>query len=329
MTPDKITINGLEKPVTRIALGTWAIGGWMWGGPDDANAIKTIHKAVEEGINLIDTAPVYGFGHSEKVVGEAVAQLPASQKPYIATKLGLNWNEDHKPFRDSRPQRIRQEVEDSLKRLRVEVLDLVQVHWPDAKTPIAETASALNDLRKEGKIRALGVSNYSTAQMDEFRKEAPLSTSQDPFNIFETAIEKTVIPYAEKNDMDVLAYGPLCRGLLTGKITADTTFPEGDLRRMDPKFQPENLRNYVNAVKALEALAASQGKTVLSLAIRWVLDQGPTIALWGARKPAQVEGVKDALGWTLSPEIAREVSSIVTKYIPTPIDASFMAPPNR
>src|SRR3954470_6449396 len=204
---------------SRIGLGTWAIGGSMWGGTDEGRSIATIRSAVERGITLIDTAPAYGFGRSEELVGKALAQGGLRDKVCIATKVGLNWK-DGAVFRDSRPTRIRQEIEDSLRRLRTDFIDLYQVHWPDLETPIAETARTLEDLRREGKIRAIGVSNYSPAQMDAFRAVAKLDAVQPPYNLFEREIETDVLPYAAGSRLTVLSYGALCRGLLSGRMTA-------------------------------------------------------------------------------------------------------------
>ncbi|WP_201740068.1 aldo/keto reductase [Aristophania vespae] len=326
LSKNNIQIPGLEHPVTRVALGTWAIGGWMWGGPDDDNAIRTIHTALDEGITLIDTAPVYGFGHAEELVGRALSQKP--HKAFIATKLGLNWKDD-KPFRDSRPERIRKEVEDSLRRLKVERIDVEQIHWPDPKTPIEDSARELERLHKEGKIGAIGVSNYSPEQMDIFRQAAPLATIQSPFNIFEQAAGKDILPYATKNKMVMLAYGALCRGLLTGKMSKDKTFPKSDLRSDDPKFQPEHFPHYIAAVDEIKKLAEKHNKSPMVFAIRWILDQGPTIALWGARKPEQISGINDVFGWTLSQEDQDQVAAILKRHVPHPIDPSFMAPPER
>ena len=326
MATDTIHIPGIDTPVSRVALGTWAIGGWMWGGPDDDNAVRTIHRALDEGISLIDTAPVYGFGHSEEVVGRALAEKP--NKAVVATKLGLNWK-DEKPFRDSTPARIRKEVEDSLRRLRVETIDLEQIHWPDDKTPIEDAARELQKLHQEGKIRALGVSNFSPRQMDIFREVAPLSTIQPPFNLFERTIEKDILPYAKKHDAVVLAYGALCRGLLTGKMNSETTFPKSDLRSADPKFQSPNFANYLAAVDGFKKLADARGKSVMAFAVRWVLDQGPVIALWGARKPEQVSGINDAFGWSLTDDEKKAVDDILARHMPNAIDPTFMAPPER
>ena len=322
------TIRGLRHPVSRIALGTWAIGGWMWGGPDDRQAIATIHEALDLGITLIDTAPVYGFGHSEEIVGQAVAGR--RDKVAIATKVGLDWKEDHKPFRNTSAARIRKEIEDSLRRLRTDYIDLYQVHWPDSAVPMEETARTLEDLVREGKVLALGVSNFTIAQMEAFREFAPLSTVQPPYNLFERAMERDILPYARQHDLAILAYGPLCRGLLSGKMTAETKFGPDDLRSADPKFQSPRFAHYLQAVRELQDFARERhGKSLLALAIRWVLDQGPTIALWGARRPDQIAAVADATGWQLSAEDRHEIDAILTRCIPDPVGPEFMAPPGR
>src|ERR1700760_4283101 len=180
--------------VSRIGLGTWAIGGWMWGGTDTQRSIRTIHEALDRGITLFDTAPAYGFGRSEEILGEALAQDGRRNRAVIATKVGLDWRDD-KPFPNTSRQRIIKEVEDSLRRLRTDVIDLYQVHWPDPGTPIAETAAAMADLLRTGKIRAIGVRNFSPAPMDAFRAAAPLHAAQPPYNLFERAVEKDVLPY--------------------------------------------------------------------------------------------------------------------------------------
>ena len=326
ISQNELSIPGISTPASRVALGTWAIGGWMWGGPDDDNAIRTIHRALEEGINLIDTAPVYGFGHSEEVIGRALDGR--RDKVILATKVGLNWK-DEKPFRDSTPGRIRQEIEDSLRRLKTDYIDIYQVHWPDDKTPIAETAETLAALVKEGKVRALGVSNYSVEQMETFRAHAPLAIVQPLYNLFERGIEQDILPYMEKHKLIGLAYGPLCRGLLAGKMTSETVFPKDDLRSADPKFQAPRFQQYLAAVDKLRAIADRHGKSLMVLAIRWVLDQGPLIALWGARKPEQITGVSDVFGWNLTAEDKAEIDRILKETIPDPVGPEFMAPPNR
>lgn len=327
MTIETLSIEGIATPISRIGLGTWAIGGWMWGGADDERSVTTIRTALERGINLIDTAPVYGFGHSEEVVGKALEGV--RDQAVIATKVALDWS-DGGPRRNSTPARIRQEIEDSLRRLRTDRIDLYQVHWPDPLVPIEETAAELEKLRQEGKILAIGVSNYSTEQMDAFRKAAPLASVQPPYNLFERAIETDVLPYARDNGLAVLGYGALCRGLLSGRMNSSTTFDGDDLRKSDPKFKAPRFAQYLAAVEALKNLARERhGKSVLALAIRWVLDQGPTIALWGARRPDQLDGIDEAFGWTLSPQDMQDIDRLLAEHITDPVGPEFMAPPTR
>ena len=262
---ETIDITGLPLPVSRVGLGTWAIGGWMWGGSDDNRAIRTIQAAVDQGITLIDTAPVYGFGRSEELVGRALEADGRRDRAIIATKCGLEWR-DGKVYRNSSPRRIRQEVEDSLRRLRTDRIDLYQVHWPDPTVPIQETAATLRQLRREGKIHAIGVSNYTVEQMKVFRDIAPIHTVQPPYNLFERAAEDEILPYAVDHGIAVLAYGALCRGLLAGSITATTKFAGDDLRRTDPKFHQPRLNQYLAAVTALDRFARKRfGKPVMRL----------------------------------------------------------------
>jgi aryl-alcohol dehydrogenase-like predicted oxidoreductase len=316
--------SGLKT--SRIGLGTWAIGGLMWGGADEAQSITTIRSAVERGVTLIDTAPVYGFGRSEEIVGKALAQGSLRGKVQIATKVGLAWKEGA-IFRDSRAARIRKEIGDSLRRLRTDVIDLYQVHWPDLETPIAETAQTLEDLRREGKIRAIGVSNYSPAQMDAFRAVARLDAVQPPYNLFEREIEADVLPYAESAGLTVLSYGALCRGLLSGRMTAQIEFKGDDLRNVDPKFQGKRFRQYLAAVDELNKLARERfGKSVLALAVRWVLDQGPTIALWGARHPSPMNPISEIDGWHIDAATKNEIDAILKRWVAEPVSPDFMAP---
>jgi aryl-alcohol dehydrogenase-like predicted oxidoreductase len=326
---EQITIGTSGLTTSRIGLGTWAIGGWMWGGTDDAQSIATIRSAVERGVTLIDTAPVYGFGHSEEIVGKALAGS-LRDKVQIATKVGVGWKDDGGLYRDSRPARIRKEIEDSLRRLQIDVIDLYQVHWPDLETPIAETAGTIEDLRREGKIRAIGVSNYSPAQIDAFRAVAKLDAVQSPYNLFEREIDADVLPYAKRTELTVLSYGALCRGLLSGRMTIQSKFQGDDLRKVDPKFQGDRFRQYLTAVDEFRKLAHERfGKSVLALAVRWVLDQGPTIALWGARNPGQMDPVGEIEGWHIDPATKVEIDAILKRCIADPVSPSFMAPPTR
>jgi aryl-alcohol dehydrogenase-like predicted oxidoreductase len=261
-------------------------------------------------------------------VGKALAEGGLRDRVQIATKVGLNWN-DGAVFRDSSPSRIRKEIEDSLKRLRTDVIDLYQVHWPDIETPFSETARTLEDLRREGKIRAIGVSNYSPAQMDAFRAVVKLDSVQSPYNLFEREIEADVLPYAKEADLTVLSYGALCRGLLSGRMTIETTFDGDDLRKIDPKFTGERFRQYLAAVDALKEIARERfGKSVVALAVRWILDSGPTIALWGARRPEQLDPIGEIDGWHIDEATKNEIDTILGR-ISDPISPQFMAPPLR
>ena len=316
--------------VSRIALGTWAIGGWMWGGTNEDESIQTIHTALDRGINLIDTAPVYGFGRSEKIVGTALAQNGRRMQAVIATKVGLAWK-DGEPYRNASKGRIVQEVEDSLRRLQTDVIDIYQVHWPDPNTAIEETAEAMTALYRAGKIRAIGVSNFSPAQMDTFRAIAPLHTVQPPYNLFERGIENSVLPYCRDGGITTLVYGSLCRGLLSGRMNADTRFGGDDLRRDDPKFQMPRFRQYATAVEELDRFAqVHYHKRVIHLALRWLLDRpGVGVALWGARRPDQLAPVADVMGWRIDASAMTEIDHILETSIAAPVGPEFMAPPAR
>ena len=215
--------------------------------------------------------------------------------------------------------------------LRTDVIDIYQVHWPDPNVPIEETAGALLDIMEAGKIRAIGVSNFSPAQMDKFRSVAPLHTNQPPYNLFEREIEKDVLAYCQKNSIMTLAYGALCRGLLAGKISDVTKFTGDDLRRSDPKFQQPRFGQYLKAVAALDAFAKTHyGKSVVHLAVRWILDkQGAGFALWGARRPDQLDPIDDVYGWTLDGAAMAEIDKILIDNVKDPVGPEFMAPPER
>jgi aryl-alcohol dehydrogenase-like predicted oxidoreductase len=323
-------ISGTGMNVSRIAQGTWAIGGWMWGGTDERESIRTIHAALDKGINLIDTAPVYGFGVSEEIVGKAIEERGQRERVFIATKVGLEWH-NGSVSRNSSPERIRKEVQDSLRRLRTDYIDIYQVQWPDLAVPIEETARTMNALFKEGLIRAIGASNYSLEQMNRFMSVSELHTVQPPYNLFERQIERDVLPYVGEKNLSAFAYGPLCRGLLTGTMRPDTKFTGDDLRQSDPKFQPPRFPQYLKAVQQLDDLAQKRyGKHVMDLAVRWVLDQpGITAALWGARHPEELEAVPCTLDWKLGADSRAAIDQILQQAIPNPVGPEFMAPPAR
>jgi len=326
---DYSTIVGPPLTVSRVAIGTWAIGGWMWGGTDEMESISTIRAALDHGIDVIDTAPVYGFGRSEEIVGKAIAEGRLRDRVVIATKVGLEWK-DGNVFRNASRGRIMREVEDSLRRLRTDYIDVYQVHWPDPLVPIEETASAMQVLFNQGKIRAIGVSNFSLDQMERFRSVAALHVLQSPYNLFEREIETELLPYCRKNNIATFGYGALCRGLLSGRMRSDTAFAGDDLRRTDPKFQQPRFGQYLAAVRRLDQLAQEHfGKHVIELAVRWMLDQGITTALWGARHPGQLQPVDEVTGWRLDAATRAEIDRILRETITDPIGPEFMAPPAR
>jgi len=329
MEIERAEIPGTSLNVSRVALGTWAIGGWMWGGTNEAESIATIRAAVEHGINVIDTAPAYGFGRSEEIVGKALAEGGLRSRVLIATKVGLEWK-DGNVFRNASRARIMREIEDSLRRLRTDHIDIYQVHWPDPLVAIEETAEAMRALFEQGKIRAIGVSNFSVDQMQQFRRVAPLHVLQPPYNLFERAIEADVLPYCRKNGIATFGYGALCRGLLSGRMRADSKFEGDDLRRSDPKFQPPRFAQYLAAVERLDGLARQRfGKRVIELAVRWTLEQGITTALWGARHPGQLQPVDEVSGWSIDATAMAEIDRILKETITDPVGPEFMAPPAR
>jgi aryl-alcohol dehydrogenase-like predicted oxidoreductase len=327
-TMEFVDIPGASLKASRIALGTWAIGGWMWGGTDEAESIRTIHEAVDHGVALIDTAPAYGFGRSEEIVGKALAEGGRRNRVLIATKVGLDWK-DGQPFRNASKARIHQEIEDSLRRLRTDVIDIYQVHWPDPNVPIEETAAAMADLQRAGKIKVIGISNFSPAQIEAFGKVAPVQTVQSPYNLFERAVEDDVLPYCRAEGIVTLAYGALCRGLLSGRMTAQTQFAGDDLRKHDPKFQAPRFAQYLQAVERLDRFAqVNFGRRVIHLALRWVLDrEDSSIALWGARRPDQLAPIAGLAGWRIESSAMAEIDRILSETVVDAVGPEFMAPP--
>jgi aryl-alcohol dehydrogenase-like predicted oxidoreductase len=323
-------IRDVRIPASRVGLGTWAMGGFQWGGSDDDESVRAIHAALDLGITLIDTAPAYGFGHSEEVVGRAIAERGARDRVVLATKVGLERRGDVLYRNSTRPQ-IFEEVEASLRRLRTDYIDLYQIHWPDPATPFDETARALLDLQRAGKVLAIGVSNYSVDGMERFRRVAAIASAQPPLNLFERQAEKDVLPWCRANGVATLTYGALCRGLLGGSIDERTRFEGDDLRKVDPKFQPPRFAQYLEAVRELDRFGRDRyGKGVLALAVRWVLDQpGVSAALWGVRRATELAPVKDAMGWSLDDAARASIDAILTRCVRDPVGPEFMAPPER
>lgn len=321
-------LPGTDRSVSVIGLGTWVAGGSMWGGSEPRLIAKAIEKALELGIDLIDTAPVYGFGRSEEVVGAALIDQGVRDQVFLATKCGLAWDDGGRVYRDSSPEAVRRDVEASLKRLQTDRLDLVQIHWPDPRTQIADTILELETLRSEGKLLYYGVSNYSAENLAEAVAAGRPVVNQLPYNLLEREIEEETLPFCQSNQVGIFAYGAICRGLLTGKFRKGTTFPASDLRHSDPKFQEPRFSRYLNVLDRLRPIAYARNKNLAQLAVRWILDQpGITAALWGARSPSQIAEAAGSMGWKLSPGELEGIDRIIREEVPEPIDASFMEPP--
>ena len=326
---ESVDIPGTALRVSRVALGTWAMGGSNWGGTDERESVITVRTALDQGINLIDTAPAYGFGVSEEIVGSALGAGGLRAQAVISTKVGLEWR-DGKVYRNASRERIMREIDDSLRRLRTDHVDIYHVHWPDPLVPIEETAEAMRTLLDQGKIRAIGVSNFSVAQMERFRRVAPLHVLQPPYNLFERDIEAEILPYCRANNIVTLGYGALCRGLLSGRMRHFTHFEGDDLRQHDPKFQPPRFSQYLSAVQQLDQLARVRfHRRVIHLAVRWMLDQGVSVALWGGRHPDQLQSALGVAGWSLDTAALQKIDRILNEAILDPIGPEFMAPPQR
>lgn len=281
---------------SAVGLGTWAIGGWMWGGTDEAAAVKAIEASIDAGISLIDTAPAYGLGRSEEIVGAAIAGK--RDQVVLATKCGLNWHhgkgnhffdEDGKPVhRYLGADGIAHEVEQSLKRLGTDYIDLYITHWQDPTTPIAETMAALERLKADGKIRAIGASNVNSAELEAYIAAGQLDAIQERFSMLDRDIETTLLPIARRHDVATLSYSSLALGLLTGQIGPERQFEGDDQRRNDPRFSTANRVKVAAFATAVRPLAEAHGASVAQVVIAWTLQQpGITFGLCGARNPAQ------------------------------------------
>jgi aryl-alcohol dehydrogenase-like predicted oxidoreductase len=297
-----------DVKATVITFGAWAIGGWMWGGADRKEAVEAIRASLDHGVTSIDTAPAYGQGLSEELCGEAIRGTDRT-KIQLLTKYGLSWDTTKGEFffksRDNKgkellihklasKESIMKECENSLKRLGTDYIDLYQIHWPDSTTPVSETMEAMQRLIEQGKIKAAGVCNYSPELMKEAEKTIPLASNQVPFSMVNRDIEKEVVPYTRKNDIAIIAYSPLQRGLLTGKIKPGNRFNEGDTRDGNTYYSDENIRKVNAFLDKLQPLAKEKKATIGQLVIRWTIEQpGITIALVGARNAAQaIENAK-------------------------------------
>jgi len=293
--------------LTVIGFGSWAIGGGgskiSWGPQDDSESIAAIKKALDLGINWIDTAAIYGLGHSEEIVGKAIKGI--SKRPIIATKCGLVWDEKKNITNRLKRESIKNEAEASLKRLDVDVIDLYQIHWPIPDEDIEEGWEAMAQLVKEGKVRYIGVSNFNVSQMKRAQSIYPIASLQPPYSMLKRDVEEDIFPFCRQNSIGIVVYSPMQKGLLTGKITRErvTNFPEDDHRRNDPDFNEPLISFNLELVDKLVPIARKHNKTLAQLAIAWVLRRPEvTSAIVGARRPDQIAETVLAGDWILPQE---------------------------
>jgi aryl-alcohol dehydrogenase-like predicted oxidoreductase len=304
-----------DLQVSPIAYGTWSFGG-DWGGWDRAAAIDTIHRALDLDINLFDTAQAYGFGAAEELLADALWPRVKREDVVIATKGGLR-QDGEVVVRDASAKWLREGAEQSLEHLRTDYIDLYQVHWPDVGTPAEETGAVLNELIREGRIRHAGVSNYDVAEMDELARYAPVETLQPAYHAFRREIENVILPYTAEHDIGVLIYGPLAHGLLGGRMTADTRFPDDDWRSHSPDFAGETFARNLAVVDRLRAFADRRGITLPQLAVAWTLaNPDVDVAIVGARRPDQLDGTASAAGITFSDDDLAEIDTILETAAP-------------
>lgn len=316
-----IGLSGVKASV--VGLGTWAIGGWSWGGTNESEAIKAIHTSLEEGITLIDTAPAYGHGLSEEIIGKAI--VGRRDKVVIATKCGIVWHTQKgeyyfdalgkKVYRYLAQESIRYEVEQSLIRLQTDYIDLYQTHWPDPTTPIIETMQTLLDLKKEGKIRAIGVSNVNLEQIKEYQSLGIVDSIQEKYSMLDRGLEETMLPYCHKNKISILSYSSLALGILTGKITPERKFIGDDLRKDDDRYTPKNIKLVMEMLNELKPIAEEHKITIAQLVIAWTISQkGITFALCGARNPKQAKENAYAGNIVLTEEEKEIINGIIAKH---------------
>lgn len=311
-------LGNSDMKITPIGIGAWAMGGggWKfgWGPQDDADSIAAIHKALDAGINWIDTAAVYGFGHSEEVVGRALAGWAA--KPYIFTKCARVWSERGEISSGLNRNSIRREVEASLRRLKLETIDLYQIHWPDPDPNIEEGWSTLAELKAEGKVRYIGVSNFNVQQMQRAQANAPITSLQPPYSLLARGIEESILPFASRHKIGVIIYSPMKCGLLSGGMTPEriAAFPSDDFRRGQPDFQEPRLSRNLQLVEVLREIGQRHGRTPGEVAISWTLRHpAVTAAIVGLRSAKQVDGVINAAWFRLTEDEVREIESFPRK----------------
>ena len=314
----KLGKTGME--ITPIGFGAWAIGGggWAaaWGPQDDDEAVGAIRRAVELGVNWVDTAAVYGLGHSEELVAQALKSVPESERPYVFTKCSLVWDDEGDISNVLEKDSVKRECEESLRRLQTDVIDLYQIHWPRPDEDIEEGWEAMAELKDEGKVRHIGVSNFDVSQMERIGERAPVETLQPPYNMLNRGVEEEILPYCGENDIGVIAYSPMRSGLLTGKMTPErvANLPSDDWRRNADDFQEPRLSRNLALVGLLEEIGREHGRSPGEVAIAWTLRHpAVTAAIVGGRRPDQVDGIIGAAELRLSEDELDRIETFLTE----------------
>ena len=311
------TLGNSDLRLTPVGFGAWAIGGgnweFAWGPQDDNESIGAIHRALDLGVNWIDTAAIYGLGHSEEIVGRALKST--SDKPFVFTKCSMRWHQDRSIYRSLKTESIAEELEGSLRRLGVETIDLYQIHWPNPDTEIEEGWEALARFQKEGKIRWIGVSNFSVEQMKRALKIAPITSLQPPYSMLRRAIEEEILPFTQFNNIGVINYSPMVSGLLTGKMTAErvAAFPQDDWRRRAVEFNEPRLSRNLQLVELLREVGNGHNVSPGVVAVAWTLHHpAVTAAIVGGRSAQQVEGLAPALEFRITDEDYARINDFLT-----------------
>jgi len=313
------TLGNSDLQLTPIGYGAWAIGGgnweYGWGPQDDDDSLCTIEHALDSGINWIDTAAIYGLGHSEEIVGKALRGR--AQMPYVFTKCSMRWTPDRKIYRSLKAGSLQEEIEDSLRRLRLERIDLYQIHWPNPEDEIEEAWETLAKFQQEGKIRYMGVSNFSVEQMKRVQKIAPITSLQPPYSLLRRDIEAEILPFCREHNIGVINYSPMVSGLLTGKMTVErvNNMPEDDFRKRSPNFNEPKLSRNLALAEVLRAIGSAHGVEPGVVAIAWTLrNPAITAAIVGARRPDQVDGVLPAASFRLSEDEAASIEQWLAEH---------------
>ena len=310
-------LGNTDMHIAPVGFGAWALGGggWLysWGPQDDRESIAAIHHALDLGINWIDTAAGYGLGHSEEVVGQALTGM--AERPYVFTKCSLPWNERGEIIASLKRDSIRRECEGSLRRLKLDVIDLYQIHWPRPDEDIEEGWATLAELQREGKVRWIGISNFDVAQMRRAEAIAPINSLQPPYSLIRPEVEHEILPYCQEHNMGVIVYSPMYSGLLSGRMTAERikNMPPDDWRQRDPEFQMPRLERNLRLVSALTEIGQRYGVEPGAVAVAWTLRHpGVTGAIVGARRPSQVDGIFPSVLLQLSPQETEQLNDMVT-----------------